>query len=111
MASYYSNVFNRHDILWMSTSLFVKDRETYDQEAIIDSNYHLNTTAVVVVGLPHYTTTYAISQLCYNLSLGSIVTYMLLWHWGELKAAFSGLRFLKRGHADIDDPHYNGEIP
>ncbi len=109
--SYYSNVFNGRDILWMSTSLFGKDGETYDQEAVIDSNYHLNTTAIAEVGLPRYTTTYAISQLCYNLSLGSAVTYVLLWHWRELKAAFGGLRFLKRGHADVDDPHYNGEIP
>ncbi|PBK64499.1 OPT oligopeptide transporter [Armillaria solidipes] len=106
-ASYYSNVFNGRDILWMSTSLFGKDGETYDQEAVIDSNYHLNTTAIAEVGLPRYTTTYAISQLCYNLSLGSAVTYVLLWHWRELKAAFGGLRFLKRGHADVDDPHYN----
>ncbi|PBK87532.1 OPT oligopeptide transporter [Armillaria gallica] len=106
-ASYYSNVFNGRDILWMSTSLFGKDGETYDQEAVIDSNYHLNTTAIAEVGLPRYTTTYAISQLCYNLSLGSAVTYVLLWHWQELKAAFGGLRFLKRGHADVDDPHYN----
>ncbi|KAK0227893.1 OPT oligopeptide transporter protein-domain-containing protein [Armillaria fumosa] len=43
---------------------------------------------------------------CYNLSLRSAVTYVLLWHWRELQAAFGGLRFLKRGHADIDDPHY-----
>ena len=109
-ASYYSNVFNGRDILWMSTSLFGKDGETYDQEAVIDSNYHLNTTAIAEVGLPRYTATYAISQLCYNLSLGSAVTYVLLWHWRELKVAFGGLRFLKRGHADVDDPHYNGEI-
>ncbi|SJL04672.1 related to OPT1-high-affinity glutathione transporter [Armillaria ostoyae] len=106
-ASYYSNVFNGRDILWMSTSLFGKDGETYNQEAVIDSNYHLNTTAIAEVGLPRYTTTYAISQLCYNLSLGSAVTYVLLWHWRELKTAFGGLRFLKRGHADVDDPHYN----
>ncbi|KAK0210275.1 OPT oligopeptide transporter protein-domain-containing protein [Desarmillaria ectypa] len=106
-ASYYSNVFNGRDILWMSTSLFGKDGEIYDQNAVIDSNYHLNTTAIAEVGLPRYTATYAISQLCYNLSLGSAVTYVLLWHWRELRAAFGGLRFLKRGHADIDDPHYN----
>ncbi|KAG7452993.1 OPT oligopeptide transporter [Guyanagaster necrorhizus] len=106
-ASYYTNVFNGRDILWMSTSLFGKDGDTYDQSAVIDSSYHLNATAIAEVGLPRYTTTYAISQLCYNLSLGSAVTYVLLWHWKELRTAFGGFRFLKRGHADIDDPHYN----
>ena len=27
--------------------------------------------------------------------------------YGSL-AAFGGMRFLKKGHADIDDPHYKG---
>ncbi|KAJ7650709.1 OPT oligopeptide transporter protein-domain-containing protein [Roridomyces roridus] len=103
---YYSNVFNGRDLKWMSTSLFGSDGSTYNQSQVITADYRLNTTALEIVGLPRYTTTYAISQLCYNLSLGSAVTYLFIWHWPELKAAFGGMRFLKRGHADVDDPHY-----
>ncbi|KAJ7021594.1 OPT oligopeptide transporter [Mycena alexandri] len=103
---YYSNVFNGRNLPWMSTSLFSEDGETYNQTAVITPDYKLNATAIATVGLPRYTTTYAISQMCYNLSLGAAVTYLFLWHWPELRAAFGGLRFLKRGHADIDDPHY-----
>ncbi|KAJ7303113.1 hypothetical protein DFH08DRAFT_825966 [Mycena albidolilacea] len=65
-----------------------------------------NTSALETVGLPRYSTTYAISQLCYNLSLGAAVTYLFLWHWPELRSAFGRLRFVKRGHAEVDDPHY-----
>ncbi|KAJ7678482.1 OPT oligopeptide transporter [Mycena rosella] len=103
---YYSNVFNGRDLPWMSTSLFASDGGTYNQSAVITADYKLDPTAIAVVGLPRYSTTYAVSQMCYNLSLGAAVTYMFLWHWTELRAAFGGLRFLKRGHADIDDPHY-----
>ncbi|KJA17574.1 hypothetical protein HYPSUDRAFT_206043 [Hypholoma sublateritium FD-334 SS-4] len=105
-AAYYSNVFNGRDIPFMSTSLFGADGQTYNQSAVIDSNYRVNQEALDTIGLPRYTTTYAISQLCYNLSLGSAFTYIVIWHWPELKTAFGGLRFLKSGHADIDDPHY-----
>ncbi|KAJ7245016.1 OPT oligopeptide transporter protein-domain-containing protein [Mycena haematopus] len=103
---YYANVFNGRDLPFMSTSLFSKDGDTYNQTEVITAEYKLNATALETVGLPRYTTTYAISQLCYNLSLGAAVTYLFLWHWPELRSAFGGLRFLKRGHAEIDDPHY-----
>lgn len=81
---YYSNVFNGRDLIWMSTSLFGTNGSTYDQDAVITSDYRLNETALETVGLPRYTTTYAIAQLSYNLSLGAAVTTMLLWHWPKL---------------------------
>ncbi|KAJ7625378.1 OPT oligopeptide transporter protein-domain-containing protein [Mycena polygramma] len=103
---YYSNVFNGRNLPFMSTSLFSADGDSYNQSAVITADYKLNATALETAGLPRYSTTYAISQLCYNLSLGAAVTYLFLWHWPELRAAFGGLRFLKRGHAEVDDPHY-----
>ncbi|CAA7267213.1 unnamed protein product [Cyclocybe aegerita] len=104
--AYYSNVFNGRDLKFMSTSLFGLDGNTYNQSAVIGPDFKLDQDALESVGLPRYTTTYAISQLCYNLSLGASFTYIVIWHWPELRAAFGGMRFLKRGHADIDDPHY-----
>ncbi|KAF7312457.1 OPT oligopeptide transporter [Mycena indigotica] len=105
--SYYTNVFNGRSLPWMSTALFSQDGGTYNQSLVITDDFRLNKTALAEVGLPMYTTTYAISQLCYNLSLGAAVTYLLIWHWPELTAAFGGMRFLKRGHAaNVDDPHY-----
>lgn len=104
---YYNNVFNGRNLPWMSTSLFGDDGETYDQSSIITADYHLNKTALEAVGLPRYTTTYAISQLAYNLSVGASVTTIFLWYFPELKQAFGGFAFLKKGHAKhINDPHY-----
>lgn len=75
----------------MSTSLFGLDGNSYNQTAVIDANYRLNPDALETIGLPRYTTTYALSQLCYNLSLGAAFTYMLLWHWPELSKGTSTL--------------------
>ncbi|KDR80229.1 hypothetical protein GALMADRAFT_1186070 [Galerina marginata CBS 339.88] len=103
---YYLNVFHGRDLAFMSTALFGTDGNSYNQSAVIGPDFKLDPDALGVVGLPRYTTTYALSQLFYNLSLGSAFTYIVIWHWPELKAAFGGMRFLKKGHADVDDPHY-----
>lgn len=84
-AAYYGNVFNGRDIPFMSTALFGNDGSSYNQSAVIDANYRVNQEALDIIGLPRYTTTYAISQLCYNLSLGAAFTYIVLWHWPELR--------------------------
>lgn len=83
--AYYSNVFNGRDLKWMSNSLFASDGSKYNQTAVIGSDYRLDQSALETVGLPRYTTTYAISQLCYNLSLGSAISTIILWHWRELR--------------------------
>ncbi|KAL4253651.1 oligopeptide OPT transporter family protein [Abortiporus biennis] len=103
--AYYKNAFNARDLVFMSTSLFASDGTTYNQTAILTPDNTLDPAQLQVVGLPRYTATYAISQICYNFALGAAITHVLVWHWGDLKRAFGGFRFLK-GQQDIDDPHY-----
>ncbi|KAJ3474399.1 hypothetical protein NLI96_g12479 [Meripilus lineatus] len=102
---YYNNVFGARDLVFMSTSLFGKDGKVYNQTAILTPEYSLDPSKLQEIGLPRYTTTYVVSQICYNLSLGAAIVHVFLWHWDDLKRAFGGLRFLK-GAQDIDDPHY-----
>jgi hypothetical protein len=85
-ATYYANVFNGKDLTFMSTALFGLDGNSYNQTAVINSNYQINQDALESIGLPRFTTTYAVSQLCYNLSLGAAFTALILWHWPEMKA-------------------------
>ncbi|KAJ7789172.1 OPT oligopeptide transporter protein-domain-containing protein [Mycena olivaceomarginata] len=75
---YYSNVINGRNLPFMSTSLFSETGDTNNQSEVITVDYKLNTTALETVGLPRYSTTYTISQLSYNLSLGAAVTYLFL---------------------------------
>ncbi|EIM86534.1 OPT oligopeptide transporter [Stereum hirsutum FP-91666 SS1] len=102
---YYNNVFNARDLRWMSTSLFDSNGDSYNQTAVLTNNV-LDPEKLAVYGLPRYTATYAIALICYNLALGASVTHVLVWHWPDLKRAFGGMRFLKNGQDNIDDPHY-----
>ena len=94
MLVYYNNVFNGRDLLFMSTALFGSDGNTYNQSAILTPQSTLNVSALEEVGLPRYASTYAISMMCYNFSLGAAVVHVLLWHWAELKdGTLPGPRF------------------
>lgn len=103
--AYYCNSFNGRDLVFMSTSLFGKDGSVYNQSAILTPNFQLDPGKLAEVGSPRYTTTYTVSQLAYNICLGATITHVFIWHWKELKSAFSGLNFIKSGQ-NIDDPHY-----
>ncbi|OSD07818.1 OPT oligopeptide transporter [Trametes coccinea BRFM310] len=103
--AYYNNAFNGRNLLWMSTSLFNSEGGSYNQTAILTPQHTVDHSKLESVGLPRYTTTYVISQMCYNFSLGAAIVHVFLWHWPDLKRAFGGMRFL-RASQDIDDPHY-----
>ncbi|OSX63333.1 hypothetical protein POSPLADRAFT_1045686 [Postia placenta MAD-698-R-SB12] len=111
--TYYHNVFNGRDLVWMSSALFGTDGGTYNQSAILTPSNQLDPEKLAEVGLPRFTTTYAISQMCYNVSLGAAIVHVLLWYWGDLKkgvfGAFGEVKFL-RGDQEIDDPHYKGGL-
>ena len=115
----------------MSTSLFGLDGNTYNQTAILTPDNKLDPAKLEQVGLPRFTATYVVSQLCYNLSLGAAIVHVCLWNWKELKEgrfvlwrlqgvntdgpssvclytqAFGGFKFMRSGQ-DIDDIHYKG---
>lgn len=82
---YYNNVFGARDLVFMSTSLFGKDGKVYNQTAILTPEYSLDPSKLQEIGLPRYTTTYVVSQICYNLSLGAAIVHVFLWHWDDLK--------------------------
>ncbi|KAH9855640.1 OPT oligopeptide transporter [Lenzites betulinus] len=103
--AYYNNAFDGRSIPWMSQSLFDKDGGSYNQSAILTPDNDVDHSKLATVGLPRYTTSYVISQMCYNFSLGAAIVHVLLWHWPDLKRAFGGMRFLK-SNQDIDDPHF-----
>ncbi|KAI0700193.1 OPT oligopeptide transporter [Cytidiella melzeri] len=106
-AAYYAGSFNGRDLVFMSTALFNSEGQTYNQTAILTPDNSLDKSKLEVVGLPRFTTTYAISQMCYNFSMGAALVHVLLWHWNDLKAAFGGFRFLRsNSEQEIDDVHY-----
>lgn len=87
--AYYSGAFNGRDLVFMSTSLFGSDGNKYNQTAILTPDNNLDPSKLAAAGLPRFTTTYAISQMCYNFSMGAAIVHVLLWHWSDLKAGTS----------------------
>ena len=94
--AYYRNAFNGGDLKFMSTSLFGRDGDTYNQSAILTSDYSVDAEKLAELGLPRYTTTYTISQMCYNFSLGAAIVHVLLWHWKDLKRGTNNELLLKK---------------
>lgn len=105
--AYYGNSFNGRDLKFMSTSLFGTDGDTYNQTAILTADNRLDPAKLEEVGLPRYASTYVVSQMCYNFSLGAALVHVGLWYWKDLRAAFGGFRFMRK-EQDIDDVHYRG---
>ncbi|KZT33595.1 OPT superfamily oligopeptide transporter [Sistotremastrum suecicum HHB10207 ss-3] len=106
-SAYYGNVFNGRNLPFMSTDLFASDGSAYNQSLILTPQNTLDPAKLAVYGAPRYTTTYAISQLAYNLSLGAAIVHVLIWNWRELREAFGGMKWLRRGvDQDIQDPHF-----
>ncbi|KZT10438.1 OPT oligopeptide transporter [Laetiporus sulphureus 93-53] len=105
MVCYYKNVFNGRNTDWMSTSLFFPNGTSYNQSLILNADNSLNVTKLDEVGLPQFTTTYALSQMCYNFSFGAAFVHVILWHWKDLKKACREVKFW-RGSEEVDDPHY-----
>lgn len=87
--AYYKNSFNARDLVFMSTSLFGKDGTTYNQTAILTPENKLDPAKLSSVGLPRFTATYVVSQLCYNLSLGAALVHVVLWNWKDLKEGWT----------------------
>ena len=93
-ACYYANTFNGRNLVFMSTSLFGDDGGTYNQSAVLTSDHRLDPSKLAEIGLPRYTTSYTISQLVYNLSLGAAIVHVVLWYWSDLKRGQSHYRLL-----------------
>lgn len=68
-----------------SSATYFDAGKQYNQSAILTPDNKLDKSKLAEIGLPRYTTTYATSQLCYNVSLGAAITHLLVWHWPELK--------------------------
>ncbi|OCH87078.1 OPT oligopeptide transporter [Obba rivulosa] len=105
MLVYYTNTFNARDLVWMSQDLFATDGTPYNATAILNDDFSVDPAKLAQVGLPRFTATYTVSQMCYNFSLGAAVVHVLLWYWGDLKKTFGKLQFLGKSD-ECDDPHY-----
>lgn len=124
IALYYGNVWEAMKFPFLSQQLFSANSSStafdiYNQSAILDSNFELDTNALNAQGLPFFATTNASYLLTTNLGVTAAITHIALYNQDTLRNAFDFgalLRYAKNprllfskeptsSHTETD-PHY-----
>jgi OPT family oligopeptide transporter len=130
---YYGNVWNALNFPFLSQQLFSANStseafDVYNQSAILDSKFELDTAALDAQGLPFFAATNASYLLTTNLGITATVVHIFLWNRDAINDAFNfklpnfskmrqyftkpGLFFRKRAATMTEkeleelDPHY-----
>ncbi|EPE02671.1 opt oligopeptide transporter [Ophiostoma piceae UAMH 11346] len=91
---YYGNVWHALQFPFLSQSLFANTSTpagyvVYNQTAILDGSFELDTAALAVEGLPFFAVSNASYLLMTNLGIMATIMHIYLWHYDSVKAAFS----------------------
>lgn len=86
---YYGNVLRAQNFPFLSQLLYTDNSnftvyDQYNQTLILDANSQLDPAALEVYGLPWYATTYVSAILTQNMATTATLTYMVLYHWGDI---------------------------
>ncbi|KAL0960205.1 hypothetical protein HGRIS_011838 [Hohenbuehelia grisea] len=101
LAIYYSNAWNSRSFPMLSSSLFASNGSVYNQSAIFGAGQQLDTTALKEVGLPSLTGANVWSGFCMNLTIGALITHVILFWGGHARDSFRLAR-----QKTQPDPHY-----
>lgn len=102
-ALYYGNVWKGKNFPFMSQALFYDNGTLYDQSRILTDNI-FDPEKYAVEGPAYFSASNAWFLLVSNLALGACLVHVFLWHWPEVRGAFTGVAFWKG--TDIQDEHY-----
>ncbi|KAI5458943.1 OPT oligopeptide transporter protein-domain-containing protein [Mariannaea sp. PMI_226] len=89
MGLYYSNIWRAKDFPFMSQLLYDGSSNTtthipYDEQAVINSDFTVNITAVDQHGAPFLTATYINYLITSNAGITATIVHMLLWNYAEI---------------------------
>jgi OPT family oligopeptide transporter len=93
MGLYYSNAWNSRRLPFLS-QLMYSDKSTsakyikYNQTAILDSNYRINSTLLEKQHLPVLAASHIFGMIMVSIGTSAAIVHMILWHWPDLKSAF-----------------------
>jgi OPT oligopeptide transporter protein len=86
----------------LSTSLFASNGSIYNQTAVFTGpNFLLNQTALLEIGLPALTGSYAFYGLMGSLSIGGLIAHCIFF-WGPDVTSF----FKHARDKTLSDPHW-----
>jgi OPT family oligopeptide transporter len=90
---YYGNVWNALDFPFLSQELFSSNSssaqfQVYNQSAILDENFEVDTSTLDALGLPFFSATNASYLLTTNLGITATVMHICLWNRDAVRNAF-----------------------
>ncbi|KAI0365212.1 OPT oligopeptide transporter [Pilatotrama ljubarskyi] len=100
-ACYARNVWHAQNFPFLSQLLFYENGTEYNQLAILNPDFSLNTTKLEQEGLPYYAASQTLFQISRTAYIGAAVTHFFLWH---SKDVWRILRKARKG--ECDDVHY-----
>lgn len=94
MGLYYTNTWRAQDFPFMSQLLFdgssnTTNYVTYNETAIINSDFIVNNTLVDEMGVPYLTATYVNYLITSNAGLTATFVHMLLWNYAEVSLGWN----------------------
>ncbi|KAI0345292.1 OPT oligopeptide transporter [Trametopsis cervina] len=104
-AVYYGNIWNGKSFPFMSQAIFAADGSQYNQTALLTDG-RFDPVKYESLGPAYFSATNALYLITSNLSLGAVLTHVLIWHWDDLKPFFRSLNPWNKIPLVIHDPHY-----
>ncbi|KAJ5186100.1 Oligopeptide transporter OPT superfamily [Penicillium cf. griseofulvum] len=94
MALYYGNVWRAQDFPFMSQLLYDQSSNTttyvpYNETAIMNPDFTVNSTMVDQAGTPYLTATYVNYLITSNAGLTATIVHMLLWNYAEVSLGWA----------------------
>ncbi|KAH9931204.1 OPT oligopeptide transporter [Amylocystis lapponica] len=105
-AVYYGNIWKAQQFPFMSQAIFAENGSQYDQTSLLDANGKFDPTAYAELGPAYFSATNALYLITSNLSLGAVLTHVLLYHWNDLKPFVLSLNPWNKNVHHVHDAHF-----
>lgn len=83
-ATYAANIWNAQNFPFLSQDLFFFNGSTYNQLAILNEQFRLDTAKLEVVGLPWFAASNLIWKIGGNLAIGATISHVLIWYGRDI---------------------------
>ncbi|TFY65225.1 hypothetical protein EVJ58_g2107 [Rhodofomes roseus] len=104
-AVYYGDIWKAKNFPFMSQAIFAEDGSEYNQTALL-TNGRFDQEKFSKLGPAYFSATNALGLVTANLSLGALVTHVVIWHWQDLKPFFQSLNPWNKSVFLVYDAHY-----
>ncbi|KAL4916766.1 OPT oligopeptide transporter protein-domain-containing protein [Aspergillus aurantiobrunneus] len=102
---YYGNAWDAKTFPFMSTSLFLRNGETFSPGSVTNAQGTIDYAKLEQVGLPNLTSSTVWGYLTQNLAIGALITHVLIFYWEDMAVAWKQARSRTQ-----PDPHYQGML-